>query len=77
LGTVLEVVLDENRLKPQRRFVEHQQIRFGYKNTANGHHLLLASGKGHSQVVLPFGQTRQQAVDLLQRFSTSFLTRLW
>ena len=52
--------------KPERWFVEHQQLRAAHQRAPNRQHLLLAARQGAAALVQPLLEARKQRRDALE-----------
>src|SRR5690606_19116182 len=62
----VEDLLDDDRRKAQRGFVEQQQPGFAHLRAADGEHLLFAAAHGAGALVEAFLQAREQVQHLVQ-----------
>src|SRR5262249_12063944 len=58
-----EDLVDQDRRQPQRRFVEHEQLRFRHQAAPDGAHLLFAAGECAGYLAAAFFEPRKKFVD--------------
>ncbi len=63
----VEDLVDDFRCKAKRRFVQHQQLRFGHQRPADGEHLLLAARHPACHTVAAFLQDREKFEHLVAK----------
>ena len=62
-----EDVEDDLRRQRRTRFVEQHHLRLRHQSAADAQHLQFTAGQGRSELPAPFGQAREELVDLLER----------
>src|SRR5262245_11410621 len=76
LADDIEVLLDKNRRKAERRLVNQQQLRRSHQSSSDRHHGLLTARHGAGELQAALGQAREDTVDLGHAYKRNGIGRL-